>query len=250
MFSRPVLGVNTAVYGELPFQDIHSNITDLNVDGFVLKLFGQDVHIDSSHLESLKLFGVELPSYHFGQLPDSMDAIMELCEKYSCHHLLAPNPIQFEPTTMAQAEQFKSDVQQMADTAVNHDINIVVKVAHRFETNLLNTLAHAEQFIQQVDRPNVKIELGTFDLQMEEQDGAGQMGRLGERLAFLRMSDSNQGAIGEGNTKLGAYLWAIQELAHNPPILLDIKRPERSPFDVESKPKSLQESLLQSRSWF
>ncbi|MEM7336975.1 MAG: TIM barrel protein, partial [Chloroflexota bacterium] len=202
------------------------------------------------NFHGLQIFGIEAADYGFGQMPENFESTLNWCQAQRCQFVIIPNPLQFEPTTTAQARQFVADVQQMADTAVSKNINIVVKVAHRFETTLLNTLGDAETFIEQVGRPNVKVELGTFDLQIEEQDGAGQMGRLGERIAFLRMSDSNQGAIGEGNMKLGAYLWAIQELEHNPPILLDIKRPYASPFATKGNPKTIQESLQQSRSWF
>ncbi|MEM7334736.1 MAG: TIM barrel protein, partial [Chloroflexota bacterium] len=203
MFSRPKLGVNTAVYSNTPLADSIEQIAQLDVDGVVIKQLGELPDNKNLNLYGLQIFGIEAADYGFGQMPENFELTLDWCQGQRCQFVVIPNPLQFEPTTAAQAQQFVTDVQQMADTAVSKKINIVVKVAHRFETTLLNTLSDAEAFIEQVGRPNVKVELGTFDLQIEEQDGAGQMGRLGERIAFLRMSDSNQGAIGEGNMKLG-----------------------------------------------
>ena len=121
---------------------------------------------------------------------------------------------------------------------------------NRYESNLLNNAVQAEQFLAQVNKPNVKLLLSTFDLMIEEQDGAGIVGKLGDKVAFLRMSDSNAGAIGEGHLKLGAYLWSVQDLGQSIPILLDVKRPFASPFAPETTAVDIQQLLKKSRSWF
>ena len=247
MFSRPKLGVNTAVYGQIPFDEIITNIIELDVDGAVVKL-SPTVTLSSLHkLAQLNLLGIELATYQLGQLTDNFEAI---CQANESSLIILPTPLQTEPITVKQAGQYVEDVQQLADTAVAYEQSIVVSVVNRYESNLLNTMAQAENFLSQLDRPNVKLQLSTFDLHFEEQDGAGQLDRLGEKLALLKMSDSNQGAIGEGNIKLAAYLWAIQELAHEPPILLDVKRPLVSPFSADQKEESIQTLLKKSRSWF
>lgn len=250
MFSRPRLGVNTAVYGQVPFEDAIQDILELEVDGFVAKLSPSTSLEDLVAGSAIRLLGIELEAYQFGQLPVNIEDICQISQSIGCEHILLPKPPFLATPTIQEAIQFVEDVQRLADTAVAHNQNIVVDIVNRYESALLNTVAQGENLLKQVDRPNVKLMFNTFDLNIEEQDGASQIGRLGEHLAFLKMSDSNHGAIGEGNIKLASYLWTVQEMAHQPPVLLDVKRPYPSPFTPQQSETPVQELLKKSRSWF
>lgn len=250
MLSRPKLGVNTAVYGQIPFEEAIQNVQALEVDGFVAQL------TPATSLEALAggvplpLWGIELETYSFGQLPVNVEDIVQISQSLGCDRILLPPVHQREEPTVQQAIQFVEDVQRLADTAVDHNQTIVVTLTNRYESALLNNFAQAETFIEQVNRPNVHIQASTYNLHIEEQDGAGQLHRLGERLAFLKMADSNHGPIGSGNIKMGAYLWALQEMPHEVPILLDAKRPSPSPFTPQQEEIPVQELLKRSRIWF
>lgn len=250
MFSRPRLGINTAVYGQTTVVDAIENSKALDVDGVLAKLGNLAPLSDIADVSGIALFGVELASYQIGQPTAQFEAILEAVQSNGGTYIVLPTPQLSVPATVEQASQIVQDVQVLAETAVSHHQTIVVKVVNRYESSLLNTIDQALTFLDKVERSNVQLMLSTFDLQIEEQDGAGRLSKLGEKLAFLAMSDSNHGAIGEGNIKLGAYLWAIQELAHEPPILLDVKRPFRSPFSLPTNDLSIQDALKKSRSWF
>lgn len=247
MLSRPTLGVNTAVYGDTPVSHAVAQIKELGVDGVVVQW---QPDLPPLNLDDLALFGLALPDYQLGQDGDRWTLVLESALALNAPRIVLPVPQRVEPYGQSDAPQFVAECGTMAQQCADKDIDLVIAPSNRFHTNLLTSIAQAERFLARVDRPNVKLSLSTFDMNIEEQDGAGLLRKLGSHLAFLRMSDSNHGAIGEGHIKLGAYLWAIQDMTWDVPILLEVKRPFPSPFSPPQEPHDIHTALKKSRSWF
>lgn len=247
MFSRPTLGVNTAVYGDIPVLRAIAQVQELDVDGVVLQW---QPDLPPLALGDLDLLGVALPNYELGLHGDRWTLVLEAALALSAPRIVLPVPQRDAPYGRTEAKQFVAECDTMAQQCAEREIELVVESSNRFRTNLLTTIAQGEHFLERVNRPNVKLSLSTFDMNIEEQDGAGLLRKLEPHLAFLRLSDSNHGAIGEGHIKLGAYLWAIQDMSRDVPILLEVKRPIESPFASPGSQTLLQKALKQSRSWF
>lgn len=247
MFSRPTLGINTAVYGNIPLIDAIAQADELNIDG-VLLAWRPD--LPPVELGELKLFGLAYEGYQLGQDGNVWTLVLETAVSRQAPAIVIPVPARTEPFGQTEAEQFVAECQTMAQQCASHEIDLVVELSNRFYTNMLTTIAQAERFLAQTAQPNIKLSLSTFDMNIEEQDGAGLLRQLEPHLAFLRMSDSNHGAIGEGHIKLGAYLWAIQDMTRDVPILLEVERPYSSPFTPNASTDAIQTLLQKSRSWF
>ena len=250
MFSRPTLGVNTAVYGDIPFTQAVAQIKQLNVDGVVITV--QSTSVDYQQIVSsseLKLFGVACPAYQISELEGQWAHVWETAVKLQSPTIILPLPTHVHPFSDEAGTHFVALCRRFAQQSAAEGMQLVIELTNRYRSNLINNFSQASQFLAQVNEPNVKLSVSTFDMNIEEQDGAGLLRSMEDNLAFLRMADSNHGAIGEGHIKLGAYLWAIQDMTKDVPILLDVKRPFASPFSSVSD-KSIQDALQQSRSWF
>lgn len=97
--------------------------------------------------------------------------------------------------TFHKAEDLKraiANVRELADTAADYDITLGMEVLNRFEGYLLNTAEEAVDFVTRVDRPNVKVMLDTFHMNIEE-DSMGDAIRLtGDLLGHLHLGEANR----------------------------------------------------------
>ena len=61
-----------------------------------------------------------------------------------------------------------ANIRELADIAADYDITLGMEVLNRFEGYMMNTAAEAVDFVSKVDRPNVKVMLDTFHMNIEE----------------------------------------------------------------------------------
>ena len=70
-----------------------------------------------------------------------------------------------------KAEDMKrgiTNIRELADMAADYNITLGMEVLNRFEGYMMNTAAEAVDFVSKVDRPNVKVMLDTFHMNIEE----------------------------------------------------------------------------------
>ena len=104
----------------------------------------------------------------------------------------------------ADLQRSIDNIRTLADMAKDYDITLGMEVLNRFEGYLLNTCEEAVDFVTKVDRPNVKIMLDSFHMNIEE-DSYGDAIRLaGSLLGHLHVGEANRRCPFEG----GRLPWA------------------------------------------
>ncbi len=73
-------------------------------------------------------------------------------------------------------------ISSLADFAANLGVNLCLEVLNRFENHVLNTAEEGVAFVREVDKPNVKVMLDTFHMNIEE-DSFGKAIRTAGPLA-------------------------------------------------------------------
>ena len=92
----------------------------------------------------------------------------------------------------ADLERSIDNIRELADMAAAYDISLGMEVLNRFEGYLLNICEEAVEFVDKVGRPNVKVMLDTFHMNIEE-DSFGDAIRLaGDRLGHLHVGEANR----------------------------------------------------------
>lgn len=84
------------------------------------------------------------------------------------------------------------NIRELADMAKEYDITLGMEVLNRFEGYLLNTCEEALDFVTKVDRPNVKIMLDTFHMNIEEDSFAEAIRLAGDKLGHLHVGEANR----------------------------------------------------------
>lgn len=98
----------------------------------------------------------------------------------------------------ADLERSIQNVGLLADMAQNHGISLYMEVLNRFEGYLLNTAEEGVKYVQTVDRPNVKLMLDTFHMNVEEENLGKAILDAGPLLAELHVGEPNRRPPREG----------------------------------------------------
>lgn len=109
-------------------------------------------------------------------------------------------------------------IESLREVAVAADtvgVNLCVEVLNRFETYMLNTVEQANDFLDEIDHPSVKIELDTFHMNMEEADLAAAIRLAGDRLGHFQCAASNRAMPGEGHIDWSAVSHALDDIDYS-----------------------------------
>ena len=91
-------------------------------------------------------------------------------------------------------------VRQVSEYAIKQDLTLAVEPINRFETYQLTTAEQALKFIREVNAVNVKLNLDTYHMNIDESDPVEAVRRSGDYLVHMHVAGSNRQAPGSGHT--------------------------------------------------
>ena len=112
-------------------------------------------------------------------------------------------------------------VRILADYAAQYDILMNLEVVNRFEHPLLNTAAEAVAFAKDVDRPNVKILLDTFHMNIEEDTFRDAILCAGEYLGHFHIGEANRKVPGKGHIAWKEIGEALREIGFDGCVVME-----------------------------
>ncbi len=124
----------------------------------------------------------------------------------------------FAGTAVERAAQYRGAVevvQRVAGYAAAQGVSITLEPINRYESNFLNTVDETLAFLEDVDRPEVKILLDTFHMNIEEASMSAAIERAARRLSHVHLVDSNRRAPGMGHTDFPALLAALRNIGYD-----------------------------------
>lgn len=78
------------------------------------------------------------------------------------------------------------------------DFDLVLEPINRYESFLINTAAQAERLIAMIGLPNVKVQLDTFHMNIEEDDMVATLRSVGDRMVHFHVAENHRGRFGRG----------------------------------------------------
>jgi D-psicose/D-tagatose/L-ribulose 3-epimerase len=112
-------------------------------------------------------------------------------------------------------------LQRLADYAAGQGVRLAVEVVNRYETNLINTAAEALAFLDEVNRPNVKVHVDTYHMNIEENTMDGPVLALGDRLGYVHIGESHRGYLGSGSVDFGPFFRALAQIGYTGPVTFE-----------------------------
>ncbi len=120
-------------------------------------------------------------------------------------------PARTRPT--AQAWQYAADsLREVATYAQDLEVQIGLEPVNRYETYLVNTAEQARRLKEMIDRPNIKIHLDTYHMNIEEKNFYDATKVAGEDLIHLHLCENDRGIPGTGNVDWDGLFKALGEM--------------------------------------
>lgn len=131
----------------------------------------------------------------------------------------------FDYSTVFDKERMRANavtgLQKMADYAGQYGITLNLEVVNRFENPLLNCAAEAVDFVKEVDRPNVKILLDTFHMNIEEDTFYGAIECAGKDLGHFHIGEANRKVPGKGHLPWDEIGCALRDIGYDGYIVME-----------------------------
>jgi sugar phosphate isomerase/epimerase len=106
-------------------------------------------------------------------------------------------------------------MQQCADYAADKSIDLFVEPINRYETGFIITADDCLSFFEKVDRPNCKVLLDTFHMNIEEADICATIKKVGARIGHVHVADSNRWYPGAGHLDFEGIVRALHSAGYN-----------------------------------
>lgn len=120
--------------------------------------------------------------------------------------------------------KWSTDVmREVADYAASKGkLILAVEAVNRFETHLLNTAEQSVRYCKMVGRPNVKVHLDCFHMNMEETNFADAVATCGrEYLGYVHVNESNRGIPGTGLVRWREFFEALAKVGYYGPLVIE-----------------------------
>lgn len=111
-------------------------------------------------------------------------------------------------------ERSAAAIREVARTAADLGLTICIEVLNRYETFMFNTAHEALAYLELVDAPNVKLQLDTYHMNMEEDDLGAAIRLTGSRLGHFHCAANNRRLPGPGHIDWGAVRSALDDIGY------------------------------------
>lgn len=109
----------------------------------------------------------------------------------------------------------------VADVAAAYGVNLNMEVLNRFEGYLLNTCEEALRFVDEVGKPNVRVMLDTFHMNIEEDNIAGAIRQAGKKLGHLHLGEANRKVPGKGSLPWNEIGLALRDIGYEGAVVME-----------------------------
>ena len=116
-------------------------------------------------------------------------------------------------------------IQRAADHAGKQGVRLAVEPLNRFETDLLNTVDQALEFLSLVDRSEVGLLLDTFHMNIEERSLPDALRRAGDRIFHFHACANDRGTPGRDHLPWPMIVSALRDVGYSGDVVIEAFNP-------------------------
>ena len=113
------------------------------------------------------------------------------------------------------------NMQKLADLAAEYGIVLGMEVLNRFEGYLLNDAAEGIAYVQKVNKPNVKLMLDTFHMNIEEDSMIDAIKASGDLLGHVHVGEANRRPPRSGRMPWKEIAAALHEIGYDGAVVME-----------------------------
>ena len=112
-------------------------------------------------------------------------------------------------------------ISSLADFAADLGVDLCLEVLNRFENHVLNTAEEGVAFVREVGKPNVKVMLDTFHMNIEEDSFGKAIRTAGPLLGHFHTGENNRRVPGKGRLPWHEIGTALREIGYNGAVVME-----------------------------
>ena len=112
-------------------------------------------------------------------------------------------------------------VASLADFAANLGVDLCLEVLNQFENHVLNTAEEGVAFVREIGKPNVKVMLDTFHMNIEEDSFSEAIRTAGPLLGHFHTGENNRRVPGKGRLPWREIGSALREIGYDRAVVME-----------------------------
>jgi len=109
-------------------------------------------------------------------------------------------------------------------------IRLTLEAWNRYETYLLNRLEQSLKMVNDINLPNVGVMGDTYHMNIEEDNMGDAIRKVGSKLYYLHIADSNRAAPGRGHINFDEIAKALRDINYDGWVSMELLPPAANPF--------------------
>ncbi len=132
-------------------------------------------------------------------------------------------PIDYSKPVDKQGDRARGleGIYNLADFANDRGVNLCLEVLNRFENQVLNTADEGVAFVREVGKPNVKVMLDTFHMNIEENSFGAAIRTAGPLLGHFHTGENNRRVPGRGLLPWHEIGAALREIGYDGAVVME-----------------------------
>ncbi len=127
--------------------------------------------------------------------------------------------------------------------AAESGVFLIYEPLNRYETNLLNTLGSAAEFLEKTGLKNTKLLADLFHMNIEEADLPESIKTCGKHMGHVHFADSNRKPMGFGHTDMRPVAEALKEIGYSGYVSAEA-------FPYPDPDAAAEQTIREFRKWF
>ncbi|MDQ7026862.1 MAG: sugar phosphate isomerase/epimerase family protein [Anaerolineae bacterium] len=121
----------------------------------------------------------------------------------------------------AHRERSAAALHEVGKIAADLDIILTMEILNRFETFMFNTVDEGLHFLEQVNHPNIKLQLDTYHMNMEEDSIPDAIRKAGTSIGHFHCAASNRKLPGRGHIDWVAVASALNATDYDGALIIE-----------------------------
>ena len=109
-------------------------------------------------------------------------------------------------------------------------IRLTLEAWNGYETYLINRVEQALQMVKEINLPSVGVMGDTYHMNIEEIHMGDAIRKLGDKLYYLHIADSNRAAPGRGHIDFEKIAWALRDIHYEGWVAMELLPAAADPF--------------------
>ncbi|MBQ4062065.1 MAG: sugar phosphate isomerase/epimerase [Christensenellaceae bacterium] len=149
---------------------------------------------------------------------------VELAEKLECPVIIGcvRGNIPAFKDKQVYLERFREEMLLLSDKAAKHSVTVVLEAINFYVNNYLNSVKQTCDFIDSLNRDNIKLHIDTHHMAIEEYNMLDAVRYAGDRIGYVHFTENNRMYPGAGSVDFWSIMQQLKEIDYKGYIALEI----------------------------